>query len=164
MNNCIKTGLAIAAFIVAGHAQAQSATASTVMPVTASVTSSCIVVAQPLAFGTLSLAGGNNDSQTTITLTCTPGITYNLGLDAGTHAQGGVRRMAGTLNGSTIPYYIYSNAGRTTEWGNTIGTNTVSGTVSTPITNLTVYGRVAANASLFAAGGYTDAVTVTVTF
>jgi spore coat protein U-like protein len=72
--------------------------------------------------------------------------------------------MSGTLTGSTIAYYLYSNASRTVEWGNTIGTNTVSGTAATAVTSLTVYGRVPANASFFAAGGYTDAVTVTVTF
>lgn len=153
-----------AAVFAATPAAAQTTTASTVMPVTSLVLSSCSIAAAPLAFGTLSLSGGNNDSQTSIVLTCTPGTGFNVGLDNGAHAANGVRNMAGTLNGSVVPYRIYSNAARTTEWGNTIGTNTVAGTAQAIITTLPVYGRVPANASLFAAGGYTDAVTVTVTF
>jgi len=154
----------VLAVLVAPPVMAQSGNGSTTMAVTAIVASTCAVVAQPLAFGTLSLSGGNNDSQTTITLTCTPGTGYTVGLDGGAHSAAGVRRMAGTIGSSTIPYYIYTNASRTSEWGNTTGVNTMSGTAASAATNLTVYGRVPGNASFFTAGGYTDTVNVTVTF
>lgn len=153
--------LPIAALAMPADAQS---VATGVMPVTALVVPSCTVAALPLVFGPLSLSGGDTDTQTSIVLTCTPGTGYNVGLDAGAHASNGVRNMVGTLNGSLVPYQVYSNAARTTEWGNAFGTNTVAGTAGSAITNLTVYGRVAGRADLFPAGGYTDAVTVTVRF
>lgn len=135
------------------------------MPVTALTVNACAVVASPLVFGTLNqLNGGNNDSQTSVVVTCTPGTVYDVGLDNGAHASGGVRHMTPTLGSSTIPYAIYSNASRSTAWGNTVGTNTVNGTAGVLPATLTVYGRVPAGAAPVAADAYTDAVTVTVTF
>jgi spore coat protein U-like protein len=118
-----------------------------------------------MAFGTLNQLGGTaSDSQTNVTVTCTPGVSYNVGLDMGANAMGGVRRMAAALGGEAVPYALYTNASRTTAWGNTVGTNTVAGTASLLPSTLTVYGRVGGDAGLVPAGVYADLVTVTVTF
>jgi spore coat protein U-like protein len=69
------------------------------------------------------------------------------------------------LNGATpLSYALYSNAGRSTNWGNTPGTDTVAQTASTilPI-SFTVYGRIPQQQSV-GAGSYTDTVTVTVSY
>lgn len=146
-------------------AEAQASSVNGTMPVTAITVNSCAVVAQPLVFGTLNQLGGvSTDSQTTVTVTCTPGVTYDVGLDMGAHASGGVRQMQSALGGNVIPYQLYSNAARTTAWGNTAGTNTVSATAILSPVLLTVYGRVAGNAALVPAAAYSDLVTVTVTF
>jgi spore coat protein U-like protein len=58
---------------------------------------------------------------------------------------------------------LYSNAGRTTVWGNTVGTDTVAGTGTGATQSLTVYGRVPVQ-STPGAGTYTDTVITTVTY
>lgn len=158
----------IAALATVAIFTSQAASASTVgttMPVTALVLNACAVVATPLVFGTLNQINGTpNDSQTTVVVTCTPGTNYDVGLDNGAHASGGVRYMTPTIGSAQIPYALYSNATRTTAWGNTVGTNTVAGTAGILPATLTVYGRVAGNATPVVADVYTDLVTVTVTF
>jgi spore coat protein U-like protein len=68
-----------------------------------------------------------------------------------------------TAGGATVGYALYSNAGRTTNWGNTVGTDTVSGTGNGTGQALTVYGRVPPQ-STPAPGAYSDTITVTVTY
>ena len=135
------------------------------MPVSAITLNSCAVVALPLVFGTLNqLGGATTDSQTTVTVTCTPGVSFDVGMDLGAHASGGVRQMQSPLGGHIVPYRLYSNASRTVAWGSTTGSNTVAGTAALVPVLLTVYGRVAGDAALVPADAYTDLVTVTVTF
>ena len=47
-----------------------------------------------------------------------------------------------TSGAATVNYTLYSDSGRTTVWGNTIGTDTVAGTGNGAAQTLTVYGRV----------------------
>ena len=118
-----------------------------------------------LNFGTRGVLNANFDQTSTISVTCTSGAAYNIGLDAGVNESTlddvTTRRMA---NGSNyVSYNIYSNSGRSAVWGNTVSTNTVAGTGSGSAQALTVYGRVPSQATP-AAGTYTDTVTVTVTY
>src|SRR5262249_25674770 len=87
----------------------------------------------------------------------------NIGLDAGlgTGATVAVRKMSNGAN--TINYSLYSDSGRTTVWGNTIGTNTVAATGNGASQSYTVYGRVPAQTTP-AAAAYTYTITVTVTY
>lgn len=144
---------------------ASASTVGTTMPVTAVTVNACAVVATPLVFGTLNqISGSANDSQSTVTVTCTPGTSYDVGLDNGAHAAGGVRYMTPAVGSGTIPYALYTSATRTTAWGNTVGTDTVNHTAGALPTTLTVYGRVPAGAPPVGAGAYSDLVTVTVSF
>ena len=157
--------LSTAALLLAVAAPAAASSVGATMPVTALTITACAVVATPLAFGTLNqLGGASNDSQTTLVVTCTPGTTYDVGLDNGAHASGNVRHMNPVIGSSTIPYALYSNAARTTAWGNTVGTDTLNATAAILPTTLTVYGRVPAGTPPVVAGAYADLVTVTVTF
>lgn len=158
--------IALAGFVAVATATSGSAsTVQTTMPVTALNLASCVVTALPLAFGSINqVAGAAIDSQTTVIVTCTPGISYNVGLDNGTHAASGVRRIQSLTSSATIPYAVYSDAARSTAWGTTVGTDTVAQTAQLLPTTLTVYGRIPAGATLVAAGAYSDLVTVTVTF
>ena len=58
-----------------------------------------------------------------------------------------------------IAYQLYSNAGLSAVWGNTVGTNTVTGTGNGGTQNLTVYGNVPVQATP-SPGSYSDTVTV----
>ena len=64
---------------------------------------------------------------------------------------------------NSIAYQLYQNSGRTTVWGNTVGTNTVASTGTGNSQPLTVYGNVPAQATPPAAT-YNDTITVTVTY
>lgn len=160
-----KSAIAVASMALLWGIPAAAATATGVMPVTAVALNSCLVAATPMVFGTVNqLAGSATDSTAALTISCTPGTNYTVGLDQGLHASGGVRQMEGLLATDTLPYTLYSNASRTTPWGNTNGTDTIAGTAGLVASILTVYGRIPANAPLARAGAYTDAVTVTLTF
>ena len=161
----LKAALACTTLFLAHTAAAQASTVGTTMPVTSLTLNACLVVATPMVFGTLNQLGGTpNDSQSTVVVTCTPGTVYDVGLDNGIHAVANVRYMAPVIGTGTIPYTLSTNAGRTTAWGNTVGTNTVSGTAGLVPTTLNVYGRVPSSAPPVAANAYADLVTVTVTF
>ncbi len=139
--------------------------ATTTMGVSATVLNACLVTATNMAFGTYNPTSSTpTDATSAINVTCTPGTLFNVGLNAGSTAGATVstRQM---LNGATpLDYSLYSNAGRSTNWGNTPGSDTVSQTASTilPI-SFTVYGRIPQQQSV-GAGNYTDTVTITVSY
>ncbi len=141
----------------------QASTSTATITVTATVLSFCTISAAPLAFGNYSTAQANTTSL--LTISCTTGTTYTIGLDAGagSGATFATRLMGGTTAGSTLGYSIYSDAGRTTVWGNTIGTDTVAGTGTGLPQQLTAYGSIPAG-QLSAPGLYTDTVTATLTY
>ena len=74
-----------------------------------------------------------------------------------------------TNEGKTkIPYALFSDSGYSKAWGNTIGTNSVSGIASGYPDLYTVYGKVAlsdiSNPALFEAGSYNDIVSVQIIY
>lgn len=150
---------------VATMSAAQASSVQTTMAVTATNANSCAVVASPLVFGTINqISGTVTDTQTSVVVTCTPGVAYNVGLDNGAHPVAGVRQMQAVLGTAVIPYATFSDAARATPWGNAVGVDTVARTAGALPTTLTVYGRIPAGSGLVASGAYADLVTVTVTF
>jgi spore coat protein U-like protein len=66
--------------------------------------------------------------------------------------------------GSALLHYkLFSNSGYTTNWGNTVGTDTLAGTGNGGTQPLTVYGQIPA-AQFTAQGNYTDTIIVTLTY
>jgi spore coat protein U-like protein len=143
------------------HAQAQQA--QTTFKVAAKVQAVCDVTAVDLAFGTYTSAAGTPLQATTLVrATCTPGSTYNVGLDAGTSPNATVqaRKMVST-GPQALSYQLYSDGSRTTIWGNTSGTDTVTGAGTGLAVDHTVFGAVPAN-QVVPAGDYQDTITVRV--
>src|SRR5579871_5064588 len=72
-----------------------SSTATGSFAVSSTVLSACVVATTPLLFGNYSAA--QTDQTNTITVTCTVGTNYTLGLDAGTSTSATVttRKMTG---------------------------------------------------------------------
>ena len=164
MSNSL-TKCLIGAVALACSSAAFAGTTGTTMPVTATAVDSCAVAAQPLVFGTLNqVGGGATNGQADVTVVCTPGVSYEVGLDMGANAAGGTRNMAAAGGTGVVPYGLFSDSTRTTAWGNTVGSDTVSGTAAALPGVHTVYGRVPGGSALVEAGTYTDTVTVTVTF
>jgi spore coat protein U-like protein len=136
---------------------------STSTSASATVVSSCNVSATTLNFGSQGVLNSNVDASSAVTTTCTSATAYNIGLNAGTGSGATVTTRKMTSGGATISYSLYSNSGRTTNWGNTVGTDTVSGTGSGLGQSYTVYGRVPSQ-STPAPATYTDTIVATVTY
>jgi spore coat protein U-like protein len=129
----------------------------------ASVAPRCqLATASDMNFGSPASNFGGNINQTSgISMTCTSGTAWQIGLDNGQNALAGTRRMLG--GGNTVAYELYRDNGRTLRWGNTLNTDTLSGSGSGTTQTLSVYGRVVPQAGV-AAGSYSDKITVTITY
>jgi spore coat protein U-like protein len=141
---------------------AVAATATTTFSVTATVQSTCLVSATAMAFGTYT--GAVATSTSAVSVTCTNTTPYNVGLSAGlaTGATVTTRQMTGPAS-AVLGYALFSNSARTVNWGQTIGTDTVTGTGNGAAQALTVYGQATAG-QFVAPGAYTDTITATVTY
>lgn len=152
--------------LLAGTAPALAVTTITSsFTVQITITASCTIAsASTLNFGgAQGVLGANVDQTSTIQVQCTNTTPYNIGLDAGTSPSATVTTRKMVNGANTVSYAIYRDAARTLNWGNTIGTDTVTGTGSGAAQNITVYGRVPAQTTP-APAVYTDTVTVTVTY
>lgn len=157
--------LVLSAATAAGTAQA--VTASTTFPVTALVLTSCAVSATPLAFASYDPAASSTiDAANSLLVTCTTGVAYTVGLSVGvgTGATVATRKMTNVASaGNLLTYSLYSDAGRSSLWGNTVGTDTLAATATATPNTIAVYGRVFAGQNV-PAGAYSDTVTVTVNY
>lgn len=118
----------------------------------------------PLASGTTTAL---TDAYTTIEVTCSAGVTYDVTADDGLHPVSGSRQMKKVdAPGTYLNYQLYQDAGRTTVWGGwpnsivggtAISKPSVAGTTET----IQIFGRVPAGQAL-TAGSYRDIVTLEV--
>ena len=130
---------------------------------TATVNATCNVSAANINFGSAGVLSANINSTGTVTPQCTNSTPYNIGLNAGTATGATVTTRKMTNGAATVAYRLYSNSGRTTNWGNTVGTDTVGGAGTGNNQSYTVYGRVPAQTTP-APAAYTDTIVVTVTY
>lgn len=129
------------------------------------ITASChISSATNLDFGSNGVIITNIDASSALTVQCTNSTPYNIGLNSGkgTGATVTNRLMTGPAS-STIRYTLYTTSSRTLVWGNTVGTDTVTGKGNGAQQVYTIYGRVAQQATP-APGVYTDTVTATINY
>lgn len=172
-NRFVKSALATAmvmAISTLGSA-AYAGTATSNLPISATVAASCVIDASGgIAFGTydpiVTHKALDLDATGTINTTCTTGSAATITLGQGVAPAGGstaaapVRQMkSGT---DILSYQLYSDAGHSTVWDDVTGVAAPTGTgAAAPIT---VYGRVPQNQSSVPTGSYTDTVVATVTF
>lgn len=135
--------------------------ATTSFTITVTVVNTCTIGASALSFGNYS--GALVNAQSTITVNCTNRALYYVGLNAGvsTGATVTTRKMVSGTN--TLGYALFSNSARTTNWGNTVGTDTVVGTGIGSAQALTVYGQIPGG-QYPRPGSYLDTVTATITY
>ncbi|ETF04366.1 protein U [Advenella kashmirensis W13003] len=172
-----KVAILFAGLIVAvSPMQAHAATDTTQFDVTISIEPSCNISTgdngvSTLAFGSHDSFQTNVAGQTNLTVTCTNGADYDLGLDAGQHASTpddvNTRRMQGISTtpdnqSDYVPYQLYQDSARSDVWGNTIDTNTLQSTGTGAVQTHVIYGQVPS--TNYTVGDYQDTVTATVTF
>lgn len=156
---------ALAAFLALGFASTKASattTVTTTFAVSATVQATCVISATALSFGTYT--GAVDNATSTVSVTCTNTTTYNVSLNPGTASGASVttRKMTGPSS-ALLNYTLYSNSSRTTNWGQTIGTDTVAGTGNGVAQALTVYGTIPAS-QYVTPGSYADTITATVTY
>jgi spore coat protein U-like protein len=156
----LKVALCVAA--AAGFATTASAgTANANLGISASVAATCSLTTSAVSFGAYS--GTQIDATGTVTANCVIGTPWNIGLGAGSGSGATTSSRKMTSGANTLTYALYSDAGRSQNWGNTIGTDTLTGTGTGATDSHTVYGRIAAG-TVPAAGSYADTVIATITF
>jgi spore coat protein U-like protein len=155
------TAIVLAA-IGAASTPVLATTATTTYGVTSTVQATCLVSGNALGFGNYS--GSAVSISTTLSVTCTNGTTYNVGLNAGTATGATVtsRAMSGP-GGATLNYALYQDTGHSTNWGQTVGTDTEAGTGNGSAQTITIYGQVAGS-QFVTTGSYSDTITATVTY
>ncbi|NGZ83606.1 spore coat U domain-containing protein [Duganella sp. SAP-35] len=136
--------------ILGGAAVYTNGSRNQTFDVTMKIIADCTIAANPLDFGqsqgVLATAVSVN---TTLNVTCTNTTPYNIGLSAGngTGSTTSARLLSGTgANTSTVAFNLNMTSGGG-NWGNAQGTDTLSGTGSGVLQNLTVYGVVPAQAT-----------------
>ncbi len=150
-----------------------AATATANLGVSATVVAVCVVAAVPVVFGVYNPSSVSpSDATGAVTVTCTPGTTYSVALDAGANpsAVGDVttRRMKANVS-DYLPYQLYIDVGRaTTVWGDggngsSINPTTGSITATGLLQSYNVYGRIITG-NYVPTGAYLDAIVVTVTY
>jgi spore coat protein U domain-containing protein, fimbrial subunit CupE1/2/3/6 len=155
--------LFIAALLI-GSGTANATTTTTTFQTKVTIAASCIIGgASTLDFGSPGLLNANVDQTSTIQIQCSNTTPFNIGLNQGVNGPSVTNRLMKGSGSATVQYSLYSDSGRTTNWGNTIGTDTVvsSGTGATQ--SFTVYGRIPPQTTP-APDTYIDTITVTVTY
>ena len=158
------TGILATACLLQSVALPLASTTTSTFTVSVTLAATCTInSASALNFGNQGILSANIDQTSTIQVTCTNTTPYNIGLDAGTGTGATVATRKLTSGGATVNYMLYSDTGRTTVWGTTIGTDTVAATGNGTGQNYTVYGRIPSQTTP-APGTYSDTITVTVTY
>ena len=156
----------IAAAFVAGAGAAHSATSTTPLSVSITIGGSCSVSGSTITFPTVLSLGANVDATGSFTVGCNLFVPYNVGLDAGAwRSDVANRKMKGGTGAQFVNYALYRDAARTQNWGQTIGSDTITGTGFAPffVNTHTIYARVPAQVTP-ANGGYLDNVRIIVTY
>ena len=154
--------LTVALVSIAGS-ETGAPTATGSFNVQVAIAATCVVTsATTLDFGTQGVLSANIDQTSTITITCTNTTPYNIGLDKGLNGSSVTTRQM-KAGSELVNYSLFSDAGRTVNWGNTVGTDTVAATGNGSAQPFTVYGRIPPQTTP-APATYTDTITVTVTY
>ena len=168
-SNAVKSTLSAAAlgFLALGLASTSAFATTTVtapLTVTASVTTSCNITPAALSFGTYS--GAALPVQTSIAVTCNAAsVPYNIGLNTGLHGSGSYTRNMENATSVNLNYGLYRDAGLSSNWGTTSGTDTFSSD-STATPSVPVYGVIPMGQVVTTTGGtsFSDTITASIYF
>jgi spore coat protein U domain-containing protein, fimbrial subunit CupE1/2/3/6 len=157
-------GLILVAFVILGSRPSFAVTISSTMNVTLQIVAECVVDLTPdLNFATVGLLDSNIDVTVDITVECTSGTTYDIKIGPGDHDSGSDTDRNMSSGTADVDYDLYQDSGHTLPWGQTTGTNTVSGTGTGGDVVHTVYGRVPSQTTP-APDNYTDTVLIMVDY
>jgi spore coat protein U-like protein len=127
---------------------------------------SCTISVTSVAFGSYDVFNVSaTDSTGTISYRCNSKATnISITLSRGSSSTFAPRTL--TRGSETLTYNLFTNAARTTIWGDGTGGTSVYTNTNPPnnrAVNLTIYGRIPASQDV-SSGNYTDTVAVTINF
>jgi spore coat protein U-like protein len=143
---------------------ALAATATGVLTVQATVVSACSVAGSTFAFGTINPANGTSTlPSVNLSVTCTMGTTFAVGLGDGVNAAGGQRRMKGTGQAQYLSYELYRDVTGTQRFGDSVTSQRVTGQTGLGAAPnlIAVYGAIPSGQSA-PSDVYSDTVPITV--
>jgi spore coat protein U-like protein len=166
MKRILLPAVVAGSYLTAGPALAATATGT--FNATMTITAECRVAStNTLAFGSAGVWTSAVTTSAALEVQCTNGTEYQIGLGFSANASGGQRRMKHGTNAEYVNYDLFTDAGFTTAWGNTVDTDTNGHTTrktgNGAAQSYTVYGRVPVQ-TVPTPGAYSDTVTVTVTY
>lgn len=144
----------------------QAGTVSTTFGVSTTIAGVCVVstASSGLSFGTYDPTSGSDTLATTsFKVQCSSGLAYTVGLSAGGSGSDTARTMS-SGGATALNYHLYSDSGRTTNWGASAGAFTGTGAGLTTEQTITVYGKLPKNQFSAPIGSYADSITATVTY
>jgi spore coat protein U-like protein len=129
----------------------------------AAVVNDCQISVGQLAFGTSRVLNAAVRASTSMNVVCTSGKAYQISLNGGNNASGGLRRMKNVATGETVAYQLSATLDGT-GWGDGGSTGAAVGRTGTGSNQaITVYGRVSPQTTP-SPGDYKDTVTATLYF
>lgn len=132
------------------------------LDISAVVPSQCVVQSAAMPFGVYAASALTQNAQ--IGVACSNGTSYTVSLDAGTAGSGTANRKLLTSDGSnSLNYGLYQDAARTRNWGNSSGSDTLSGVGNGSNQSIPVYGYIPAGQTA-PAGSYSDVVAITLSY
>jgi spore coat protein U-like protein len=158
--------------LTALNAQAGTATANLAVQII--ITASCTINAASLNFGSnagTTLVSTDITANTTVSVTCTSGSPYAIGMDNGANVSGSQRRMKSGSN--FLNYNLYVDSLMTNPWTTatagpppacTTANSCFLGTGSGSPQSVSIYGKVPSIGTAPPTGTYTDTVTMTITY
>ncbi|HEX7381889.1 MAG TPA: spore coat U domain-containing protein [Nevskiaceae bacterium] len=166
--NKFKTLLSTAAIVssglmvIPGHAATDTAN----MQVSIQITAACDIhstAPQDINFGSVTLLDQVQDKTGTVSIKCTPGAPFKVGLSKGANGASADSRKMKSAAGDLVNYNLYLDQGHNITWADIGGGDQWNGTGDGTTQSHTVYARVPAQPSA-KVGTYTDTVVATVSF
>jgi spore coat protein U-like protein len=126
---------------------------------------SCNVSATPMSFGTRTDLNSAQIASNQISITCTNGVKYNVGLSNGSNSGTSPvnRFLSNAGSGQKISYGIYQNGGFNQPWGSTASADMIAGTATGLTQVYNAYGQIPVQATP-AGGTYADTVVITLSY
>lgn len=139
---------------------------TTTFNVSANVLDTCsTVTATSLGFGDYDpLSGQDKDATSTIDVTCSNGTAFVVKLNGGVNGNISDRKLKEDAGDEELSYGLFTDASRSTVWGDGAVGQLVSGTGTGSAIQETVYGRISGGQNDKATGSYSDTITVTVDY
>ena len=160
LKHSIIAALSLSALSLSAHA----GSVNTPLEASATISSSCLISATNVSFGTVTPAATGDVSATgTIKAHCTNGTAYKITISAGSSSDANARKMAGTSgNTDKFAYNLYSDAGYSQVWKAT-EVDGIAGVGTGAEQSLNVYAKAPLNQYL-KPDTYTDSLTVTLAY